>query len=89
MICGEHRTFGDIRVHVTNISPVGFTVAQRAGMDRGDRILVNLPVVGRMEAFCIWKRHQQAGFQLERPIRTDKFLALIGALQGAHLRNTG
>jgi hypothetical protein len=38
-------------------------------------------VVGRIEAYVIWTRDNRAGFQFERIIRLDDFLAIIDELQ--------
>ena len=34
--------------------------------ERGDRVIVRLPVIGRIEAYCIWSRDNRAGYQFER-----------------------
>ena len=39
------------------------------------------PVVGRIEAYVIWTREKRAGFQFERIIRLDDFVAIIDTLQ--------
>ena len=44
-------------------------------------MIVRLPVIGRIEAYCIWIRDNRAGFQFERIIRVDDFLAMIDTLQ--------
>ncbi len=50
-------------------------------LSRGDRVIVRLPVVGRIEAYVIWLRENRAGFQFERIIRFDDFMQIIDALQ--------
>jgi hypothetical protein len=50
-------------------------------LQRGDRIIIRLPVVGRIEAYVIWTRDSRAGFQFERIIRLDDFVAIIDQLQ--------
>jgi hypothetical protein len=37
--------------------------------------------VGRIEAYVIWTRDARAGFQFERIIRLDDFVAIIDQLQ--------
>ena len=44
-------------------------------------MIVRLPVIGRIEAYCIWERENRAGFQFERIIRIDDFLSMIDTLQ--------
>jgi hypothetical protein len=77
----EHRTFGDTRLVISNISRSGFMVEARNGIERGDRLEVTLPTVGRIESFCIWKLGQRAGFQFERPIRPDDFEVMVEPMQ--------
>jgi len=77
----EHYRNGDINLHVTNISAHGFMADNTGDLQRGDRILIRLPVVGRIEAYVIWTRDDRAGFQFERIIRLDDFMALIDTLQ--------
>ena len=51
------------------------------GLTRGERIVVRLPVVGRIEAHLIWATEGKAGFQFERIIRLDDFIKIIEVLQ--------
>lgn len=77
----EHRRLGDVNLHVANISAHGFMVDNAEGLQRGDRVIIRLPKVGRLEAYVIWTRDQRAGFQFERIIRFDDFLSVIDTLQ--------
>ena len=77
----EHHTKGDINLHVCNISAHGFMVDDAENLDRGDRVIIRLPVVGRIEAYVIWTRENRAGFQFERIIRLDDFVMVIDTLQ--------
>lgn len=64
-------------------------VDDAADLSRGDRVIVRLPVVGRIEAYVIWLRENRAGFQFERIIRYDDFMQIIDALQpNPRLRKT-
>ena len=57
---------------------------------RGDRVIIRLPVIGRIEAYCIWVTEDRAGFQFERIVRLDDFMAMIGELQpNPRLRRRG
>ena len=83
-VIAEHHEHGDMDMHIANISAHGFMIDDNlAGkaMQRGDRVLIRLPDVGRIEAYCIWAREERAGFQFERIIRLDDFVALIDKLQ--------
>ncbi|KPP93191.1 MAG: PilZ domain-containing protein [Erythrobacter sp.] len=77
----EHFQHGDLNLHVCNLSAHGFMVDDAHSLARGDRIIIRLPVVGRIEAYCIWTRDVRAGFQFERIIRLDDFIAIIDTLQ--------
>lgn len=80
-VIAEHFRNGDVRLHIANISSNGFMVDDARDLQRGDRVVVRLPVIGRIEAYCIWTRDNRAGFQFERIIRVDDFLGLIDTLQ--------
>ena len=56
-------------------------VDDAADLGRGDRVIIRLPVVGRIEAYVIWVREERAGFQFERIIRLDDFDMMIDTLQ--------
>lgn len=80
-VIAEHFSHGDTRLHIANLSANGFMVDNAHDLARGDRVIVRLPVIGRIEAYVIWVRDNRAGFQFERIIRVDDFLALIDTLQ--------
>lgn len=89
-VIGEHRKRGDIPLHVTNISAHGFMVDSAPQLERGDRVIVRLPAVGRIEAYCIWVAEDRAGMQFERIIRLDDFMRTIEAIQpNPRLRRKG
>ena len=86
----EHRLRGDLPLHVSNISAHGFMIDAAPELSRGDRVIVRLPAIGRIEAYCIWVADDRAGFQFERIIRLDDFEAMIEALQpNPRLRRRG
>lgn len=80
-VIAEHRRLGDIELHVANLSAHGFMVDDAESLQRGDRVIIRLPVVGRIEAYVIWTRDERGGFQFERILRLDDFLAIIDELQ--------
>ena len=77
----EHFVHGDLHMHICNLSAHGFMVDNCSQLQRGDRVIIRLPVVGRIEAYVIWTREPRAGLQFERIIRLDDFVAIIDQLQ--------
>jgi hypothetical protein len=80
-VIAEHSVRGDVKLHICNLSAHGFMVDDGQGVTRGDRVMIRLPVVGRIEAYVIWTRDERAGFQFERIIRLDDFLSVIDEIQ--------
>jgi hypothetical protein len=80
-VIAEHHERGDLKLHIANISAHGFMVDGAAAVGRGDRVIIRLPEIGRIEAYCIWTRDERAGFQFERIIRLDDFMRIIELLQ--------
>lgn len=80
-VIAEHRQLGDLNLHIVNISAQGFMVDSDIAIERGERLVMRLPVVGRIEAHMIWSHEQRSGFQFERIIRVDDFLKLVDTLQ--------
>lgn len=80
-VIGEHRTLGDLELHIVNISAHGFMAHGELPLSRGERVVIRLPRVGRIEAHLIWSTADRAGFQFERIIRLDDFSAMIDAIQ--------
>ena len=86
-VIGEHRQLGDVHLHIVNVSAHGFMVQADSeanpvfSLGRGERLVVRLPQIGRIEAHLIWTTEDRAGFQFERIIRVNEFSALIDSLQ--------
>lgn len=80
-VIGEHRRLGDLHLHIVNLSAQGFMAEGDIPLSRGERVVIRLPHVGRIEAHLIWAADGRAGFQFERIIRPDDFFALIDTLQ--------
>lgn len=80
-VIAEHRQLGDVDLHIVNISAQGFMIDADVGLERGERFVLRLPVIGRIEAHLIWSHEGRTGFQFERVIRLDDFLKLVDTLQ--------
>ena len=80
-VMGEHRRLGDLQLEILNISAHGFMAASDGALGRGERVIIRLPHVGRIEAHLIWVTPDRAGYQFERIIRLDDFTTMIQALQ--------
>ena len=80
-VIGEHRRLGDVHLHVVNVSAHGFMVEGELDLTRGERVIIRLPELGRIEAHLIWLAEGRAGFQFERIVRFEDFMRMIDALQ--------
>lgn len=80
-VIGEHRDRGDLSLHVVNVSAHGFMIDKCPDLQRGDRIIIRLPAIGRIEAHVIWIMGERAGFQFERIVRYDDFEDMIDQMQ--------
>jgi hypothetical protein len=80
-VIAEHRQLGDVHLHIVNISAHGFMTDGTLELGRGERLVIRLPVVGRIESHLIWNTGERAGFQFERIIRLDEFTKIIEGLQ--------
>lgn len=80
-VIGEHRRLGDVHLHVVNVSAHGFMVEGELDLTRGERVIIRLPELGRIEAHLIWIAEGRAGFQFERIVRIEDFMRMIDALQ--------
>jgi len=77
---GEHRQLGDVHLRILNISQQGFMAEGEHGLACGERIIICLPVIGRIEAHLAWVHGGRAGFQFERIIRRHDLTELIDKL---------
>lgn len=75
-IC-ETREDTEFPVKVSNISARGCQIIHSAAMAKGDRLVVRLPVAGRIEAFLVWTHEGRSGFEFERVIRQPDFMAML------------
>ncbi|WP_334185046.1 PilZ domain-containing protein [Novosphingobium sp.] len=80
-VIAEHRQLGDLHLHIVNLSAQGFMSQGELPLERGERLVMRLPVIGRIEAHMIWAHEGRAGFQFERIIRVDDFLKLVDTVQ--------
>jgi hypothetical protein len=76
-LIAESRRHGDQYIHIVNISAYGFMIDNNPGYERGERIELRLPIIGRIEALVIWTVAQRAGLQFERVLRFPDFLVLL------------
>ncbi len=75
-IC-ETRKDGEFSGKITNVSAHGCQLVHEVALIKGDRVVVRLPVAGRIEAFLIWSHSGRSGFEFERVIRPDDFMAML------------
>lgn len=87
-VIAEHRDRGDLSMHIANVSAHGFMIDNAPQLQRGERVIIRLPVIGRIEAYVIWVADERAGFQFERIVRLDDFMKMMDVLQpNPRLRN--
>ncbi len=84
-VIAESKKHGDRTIHIVNISAHGFMIDDNPAYERGDRVELRLPAIGRLEALVIWTVEKRAGFQFERVVRLPDFLALLDQI-GPKLR---
>ena len=80
-VIAEHRRLGDVHLRIVNLSAHGFMSQGQNDLGRGERVVIRLPIIGRIEAHMIWTTEERSGFQFERIIRCDDFLKLVDTLQ--------
>jgi hypothetical protein len=80
-IC-EFHSHQEIRVRISNISANGMMLADPIDMAKGDRLVVRLPVAGRIEAYLVWSHQGRHGFKFERVIREPDFYAMLDKING-------
>ena len=80
-VIAEHHALGDVAMHICNLSANGFMIDDNSVLERGHRLVVRLPVIGRIEAYVMWTRDVRAGMQFERLLRQDDFSDMVEALQ--------
>lgn len=76
-VIAESKVHGDQTIHIVNVSAHGFMIDNNPRFERGERVELRLPVIGRIEALCIWTVEHRAGFQFERVVRLPDFLSLL------------
>jgi hypothetical protein len=76
-VIAESKLRGDTQIHIINVSAHGFMIDDNPGFERGERVELRLPVIGRIEALVIWTSDNRAGFQFERVLRLPHFLELL------------
>lgn len=80
-VIAEHRQLGDVQLRIINLSAQGFMAIGVPGLERGERVTIRFPVIGRIESHLIWAHEERVGFQFERIVRLDDFMKLIDTLQ--------
>lgn len=76
----EHPLLGHLILRIVNLSSTGAMVDGKAGIERGDRLILRLPGTKGVEALCLWTRHQLAGLQFDQPIRLTDFATTVDVM---------
>ncbi|KHL26771.1 hypothetical protein PK98_05510 [Croceibacterium mercuriale] len=78
MIRVEHLNRGcEIDLRLRNLSANGVLIDPAPDLLRGDRLILRLPALGRIEAYCLWTVDTRAGCQFERVLRPAEFDAIL------------
>lgn len=78
---GENQKHGEFTVKLSNISAHGCQFVHDTPLNKGDRVVVRLPVAGRIEAFLVWSHSGRSGFEFERVIRQPDFVAMLDKME--------
>jgi len=82
LVQAEHLNRGcDVGMRLRNFSANGVLIDPAPELHRGDRIILRLPALGRIEAYCIWTVDTRAGCQFERVLRPAEFEAVLTAIK--------
>lgn len=73
----------EMHVRIANISANGMMLVDPIDMAKGDRIIVRLPVAGRIEAYLVWSHQGRHGFKFERVIREPDFVAMLDKIKNS------
>ena len=68
---------GEFLVRLSNISAHGCQFTHEVELNKGARVVVRLPITGRIEAFLVWSHNGRSGFEFERIIREPDFIAML------------
>ncbi|MBF6602566.1 MAG: PilZ domain-containing protein [Sphingorhabdus sp.] len=80
---GETQKHGEFAVKLSNISARGCQIVHETKLNKGDRVVVRLPVAGRIEAFLVWSHSGRSGFEFERVIREPDFVAMLDKMEAS------
>ncbi len=78
------RRLGEGKVRVSNISAQGCMISGSPELQRGERIEIALPVVGRLDCHVVWQVDERAGLHFERILRLNDFMALLKVVSKHH-----
>lgn len=78
------RRLGEGKVKVVNVSAQGCMISGCPDLQRGERIEIALPVVGRLDCHVVWQVDERAGLHFERILRLDDFMALLKMVGKQH-----
>lgn len=83
-VIAEHSGGGDIVLNIVNVSTQGFMARGQVALSPGERVMLRLPAIGRIEAHLVWRDDARAGFQFERVIRLGEITHLLDLVQPNH-----
>lgn len=77
----DHAALGNVRLHVLNLSTLGFMAAGTEQLSRQSIVMVHLPVVGITEAVLVWTIGGHAGFHFDVPLSAEDLETMLIVMQ--------
>ncbi|MFN3619569.1 PilZ domain-containing protein [Sphingorhabdus sp.] len=74
---GDHGRLGRLVVKIVDLSSTGVMIDGKAGIERGDKILLHLSDAIKVEALCIWTWHQHAGLQFDQAMSSSDLISTM------------
>lgn len=70
-----------VHLHMVDLSALGFSALHDEGLRPEDSLIMDLPVIGSIQATVVWADGERAGFEFERLICFDELGRLISIIR--------
>ena len=82
---GEHGRLGRLILKIVDLSSTGVMIDGKAGIERGDKILLRLSDATNVETLCLWTWYQKAGLQFDQPISSSELTSNIDVMRAVRM----